>query len=547
MPRGEEMLRLYMHASKQAVVLTTVNRTRHGLIMVLVLQPSTSYVLLAYPHSSRRAFEALVVRYSARTQHLAAVHWFSWEPAHCDMDVDIDDTQAAAAGAPATAVAAVATTTPVVTAAAGEAGGSVPRVEVEHTRSLEVISQRFEAMAVGLSPAEQEALLAAVERRRAQLAQDKEREEQMAEYRRLQEQLNALATRLNIAPPSTDTVSTSSGHAVDVVNDAAILHGLLQRFLQQETRRPVDVSGEGTAGPGGSKAALAKSMNRPKVWEGPSGGTRRAIVFLREIKTWAELHGGKGEDILQSYLGDRVKGLFIQQLDAWAAEGIEATWDRMCEAFCTIVGETEAEEKAKSLDDFTGFKVRQKKHQSLGEYKVYFQNELLRAGGGLPEPWAVRFFINGLGSRELKAACQPELTAGKIKTVDEAFICAKGQEAKLLAAGIQPYSGLPHNSSGSGSGTLAFVQGKPRNGGGHNGQQSNRSGVKRPREQGYQAGQHSKPLPKGWSKNRNGFLVDESGNFRCTRCHGTRDRPSCIEDGSVCSKGFHRPPGPPRT
>lgn len=431
-------------------------------------------------------------------------------------------------------------------AAADEAGGSVPRVEGVQARSLDVIAQRFEALAVGLSPAEQEALLAAVERQRAQFAQDREREEQMAEYRRLQEQLTALATRLNIAPPSAEAVSTSAGRAVDAANDTALLHSLLQRYLQQEARRPVDVSDEGTAGSGGSKAALAKSMNRPKVWEGSSGGNRRAIVFLREIKTWAELHGGKGEDILQSYLGDRVKGLFIQQLDAWAAEGIEATWDRMCQAFCTIVGETEAEEKAKSLDDFTGFKVRQKKHQSLGEYKVYFQNELLRAGGGLPEPWAVRFFINGLGSRELKAACQPELTAGKIKTVDEAFICAKGQEAKLLAAGIQPYSGLQHNSSGSGSGTLASVQGTSRNGGGRNGQQGNRSGVKRPREQGSHAEHLSKRLPLGLHKNKNGFLVDESGAFRCNRCHGTKDKPNCLEDGNLCMKGFHKPPGPPR-
>jgi hypothetical protein len=327
------------------------------------------------------------------------------------------------------------------------------------------------------------------------------------------------------------------------VNDT-VLVGLLQRLLQQETRRPVDVSDEGNAGSGGSKASLAKSMNRPKVWEGSSGGNRRAAVFLREIKQWAELHGWKGEDILQSYLGDRVKGLFLKQVDAWAADGVEINWDRMCSAFCTIVGETEAEEKTKSLNDFTGFKVRQKKHQSLGEYKVYFQNELLRAGGGLPEEWAVRFFLNGLGSIKLKAACQPALTAGKLSTVDEAFLCAKGQEAKLLAAGIQPYSGIQHD--GPVHGMLATVQGHG-NGGGHKGQQDNR---KRAREHGSGSGSGSQApankLPAWLHRNDKGYLVDKQNRHRCHLCHGLKAVPQATPQGHLCTRDFHAPPGPPR-
>lgn len=446
-------------------------------------------------------------------------------------DVHMTDADAAAAAAAAAAMAAAAVS---AAAAANGAGGSTgTQDESNQSGSVDAVAQRFQSLAVGLSAAEQEALLAAAERRKAQLAEEAEKAAAQEECRALQARMDAIRARFGL--PADEVVSTSN------VNDVALV-GLLQRLLQQETRRPVHASDEGNAGSGGSKASLAKSMNRPKVWEGSGGGSRRAAVFLREIKQWAELHGGKGEDILQSYLGDRVKGLFLQQMDAWAADGIDATWDRMCSAFCTIVGETEAEEKAKSLDDFTGFKVRQKKHQSLGEYKVYFQNELLRAGGGLPEAWAVRFFINGLGSRELKAACQPELTAGKIGTVDEAFICAKGQEAKLLTAGIQPFSATQHN--GSASGTLASVQGT-RNGGSHQGQQGNRHG-KRTREPGSGSKAPPRKLPSWVHRNAQGYLVDNEGHFVCSICYGTRGDPKATEQGHLCTKNFHKLPAAPR-
>lgn len=458
--------------------------------------------------------------YSAKLLHVAAEAWFSRDS--MDQDTDMADGTLIAANV-------------------GTVGSSNPAAQ---QRPADVAAQRLQQLTVGLSSAHTEALLAAAERELARLAQENERAAALAEHNELMERVRALEDRWNIP----NAAVGGPNHSSD-----ALLQVLLQRYLQQEVRRDVDGSGEGNAGPSGSKASLAKSMNKPKVWEGSNGGERRAVIFLREVKAWAELHGGRGEDILQNYLGDKVKGLFIQQLDAWQTEGIEATWERMCEAFCTIVGETEEEDKAKALDDLASLRVRQRRNHTLGEYKVYFQHELLRAGGGVPDALAVRWFINGLGCKELRSACQPDLTAGKLKNVDDAFLCAKGQEAKLSAVGIRPFNSAQHNAASNASGTVASMQGKPSRGGNKQAQHNGHGqGGKRPHTQAFARGpaqQHKRPrnlpaLPAGLFYNNNGLPVDSNGVFVCSKCYGKKDEPK-----QGCTKHFHpvnkQLPGPP--
>jgi hypothetical protein len=396
--------------------------------------------------------------------------------------------------------------------------------------SADAAAQRLQQLTVGLSAAQTQALLQAAERELARQALEDERAALMAQYNTLRDQTRALEERLGIEPVGKPNNS----------NDA-LLHALLQKYLRQDSRQDVE------EGPGDrSKASLAKSMNRPKVWDGSNGGERRAAIFLREVKAWAELHGWRGEDILQNYLGDKVKSLFIQQLDAWEAEGIAVNWQKMCQAFCTIVGETEEEEKAKALDDLAGLRVRQKRSQSLGEYKVYFQHELLRAGGGVPDALAVRWFINGLGCKDLRSACQPDLTAGKLKSVDDAFLCAKGQEAKLAAVGTRPFCSTQHHGASTSSGTVAPLQAKPRAGGTHH-QGQGHSGNKRSHGQAFGQGQakpNKKQLPPGF-RMVNNYPVNREGVHVCSNCFGTKDSPA-----PDCTKRFHTAnrslPPPPR-
>lgn len=395
-------------------------------------------------------------------------------------------------------------------------------------------AQQLQALMMNANPADRASILAAA---RAHLERNREQQERDAAIAQIQQwraQEDALRARFNI--PRNEVGPNSSRDA--------LLEVLLQRYLEHETRRDVDGSGEGNAGPSGSKASLAKSMNKPKVWEGSNGGERRAVIFLREVQAWAELHGARGEDILQNYLGDKVKGLFIQQLDAWRSEGVALTWERMCSAFCTIVGETEEDDKGKALDDLSGLKVRQKRNQSLGEFKVHFQHEMLRAGGGVSDALAVRWFLFGLGCKELRSACQPDLKAGKLRNVDDAYMCAKGQEARLSALGVRPFHLAHHHATSHSSGAVAALQGKPNQGG-------HKQGAKRSHVQAFNKsfGSNSKKsrsglpeLPPGIFYNAQGFPVDANNVPRCSRCFGTKEAP--VND---CLKRFHIAlPGPPK-
>lgn len=422
--------------------------------------------------------------------------------------------------------------------AANGAGTSNVQQPAVQTITADDAAQRFQALLVNATPAEREAMLAAAQAQVVRNREQQERDAAVAQYQQLLAQADALRTRWNIQ--CDNEVSASSSRD-------ALLEVLLQRYVQLETRQNVGGSGEGNAGSGSSKASLAKSMNRPKLWEGSNGGERRAVIFLREVQAWAELHGVRGEDILQNYLGDKVKAIFVKQLDAWRSEGVEVTWDRMCSTFCTIVGETEEDDTSKALDELSGLKVRQKRNQSLGEFKVHFQHEMLRAGGGVPDGLAVRWFLFGLGCKELRSACQPDLTAGKLRTVDDAYLCAKGQEAKLAAVGIRPFHLAHQHAASQSSGAVASLQGKPVQGGNkHRGGQV----AKRPHTQAFTkpfASSNKKSrtlpdLPPGFFYNAQGYPVHANNVARCSRCLGTKEAPA-----NDCTKRFHHAlPAPPR-
>lgn len=434
----------------------------------------------------------------------------------------------------------VTTTGVVVTGGAGPSNLQQPAAA--QLLSADEAAMQLQALLMNANPADRAAMLAAAQAHVTRTREQQEREAAALEYQQLMARAGALAQRYNI--PSGEPVSTSPRDA--------LIELLLQRHLQQGGRQvDVDGSGEGNAVPGGSKASLAKSMNKPKVWEGSNGGERRAGIFLKEVQEWAELHGAQGQDILQNYLGDKVKSLFIQQVDAWKSEGVEVTWDRMCSAFCTIVGETEDDDKAKALDDLSGLRVRQRKNQTLGEFKVHFQHEMLRAGGGMPNELAVRWFIYGLGCKELRSACQPDLTAGKLKDVDAAFLCAKGQEAKLSAVGIRPFHSA-HQAASNTSGAVATLQGKSGQGGNKRGGPSNQ-GPKRQHSQAFTRAStqsfNKKPrqlpeLPPGIFYDHRNLPVNTNNEPVCSRCYSTKEQPV-----NGCAKAFHpanKLPAPPR-
>jgi hypothetical protein len=152
------------------------------------------------------------------------------------------------------------------------------------------------------------------------------------------------------------------------------------------------------------------------------------------------VQGAQKEIILPSYMGSQVRDLYEQQLKDWERKGIEITWERMCDAFKRIVGQPDDIDQGKALDEFTKGQVVQLANMNLSSYKLYFEHKLMVARNVSSE-LAVRYFINGLGSKHLRAACQPELDANRFNNVEEAYLFVRGQERRLAHENIKPFGG----------------------------------------------------------------------------------------------------------
>lgn len=228
------------------------------------------------------------------------------------------------------------------------------------------------------------------------------------------------------------------------------LRAQLAQLEEEERRAQVSNPSEyGSAGSGSTGAdragampestqrANVKAMRAPVCW-GDSRGSRRADTFLAEVAVYVDACGGSKELALPTYISGETRELWEQQSRAWAQQGVQPTWDMMCQAFKSLVGHWEEQEAAQTLATFVAGGVKQKAGQTLAAYKVMFNNKLLLAGA-VSQELAVLYFVNGLGCKQLKAECQPELVAGRLKDVEAAYQFARGEERRLAGLGVKSF------------------------------------------------------------------------------------------------------------
>jgi hypothetical protein len=241
----------------------------------------------------------------------------------------------------------------------------------------------------------------------------------------------------------------------------------------------------------GNSSSIAKALNKPVVWTHDANGTKRADTWLKQLHAYAVAHGVQPQTILPSYLGAAVGTLYDDYVQSWDAKGIQPSWEDVCIAFKSIVGQRADLEQSKAIDDLAHLRVKQLTNQSILAYKVRLQHKIMVAGNINPA-LQVMWFISGLGSTALRAECQPELVGGQLKTIDDAYHLAIGKERMLEERGSKPY-GVDVQLQGASS------QGAPKATGSVN------------------------AIAKSTKKGKK--LVNENGEFVCCKCNGTQAHP----------------------
>lgn len=190
-------------------------------------------------------------------------------------------------------------------------------------------------------------------------------------------------------------------------------------------------------------SSIAKALNKPLTWSNDANGTRRADIWLQQIKSYADAHGVEPQSIIESYLGPAIGNLYNDRVQAWAKQYKQPTWLEVCTAFKDMVGQRTDHEQVKVVDDLVQLRVKQLSNQSLFTFKVKLQHKIM-VSGLVGDELAVNWFITGLGSNPLRADCQPALTNGRLKTLDDAYEHAIGLERMLEAKGTKPFGSDPH-------------------------------------------------------------------------------------------------------
>jgi hypothetical protein len=217
-----------------------------------------------------------------------------------------------------------------------------------------------------------------------------------------------------------------------------VLHGMLASLAGRRDAVPVQNAA--------ANSSMARALNKPSTWEHDMQGTRRA-AWLKQIEAFAIAHQVEPHTILPSYLGPSIAALYDGCVLSWQNQGKAPSWHEACAAFKTIVGQQTELEQAKTLDDLAQLRIKQLPSQSLFAYKVKLQHKIMVAGD-INTQLQIHWFINGLGSEELRAEMQPELMSGRIQSVDEAFDLATGKERMLAGKHVKPFGQDPHTQAG---------------------------------------------------------------------------------------------------